>query len=105
MEERSLWKAAGPRANVLWATSDLQFHPTRTLLLAAGGGAVRYANGSSRALYRGELELHPVKGLWVSGGFSRVPISPTFRATQFNLLADGYVLDRGLADESCQVIG
>jgi tetratricopeptide (TPR) repeat protein len=90
VEERTLWKAAGPKANVSWATDDLRLRATRVLGVTAGGGAVRFANGSSRALYRGEVELHPVKGLWLSGGFSRTPIAPTFRATQFNLLAEGW---------------
>jgi len=31
-----------------------------------------------------------VKGLWLTGGFSRTPVAPTFRATQFNLLAEGW---------------
>jgi tetratricopeptide (TPR) repeat protein len=90
LQERTLWNASGPKANVFWATDDLRLRPTRVLAVAAGGGAVRFANGSSRALYSGELELHPVKGLWLSGGFSRAPIAPTFRATQFNLLAEGW---------------
>jgi hypothetical protein len=90
VEERTLWQASGPKANVFWATDDLRLRPTRSLGVTAGGGAVRFANGGSRALYRGELELHPVKGLWLTGGFSRTPIAPTFRATQFNLLAEGW---------------
>jgi tetratricopeptide (TPR) repeat protein len=90
LQERTLWNASGPKANVFWATDDLRLRPARVLAVTAGGGAVRFANGSSRALYRGELELHPVKGLWLSGGFSRAPIAPTVRATQFNLLAEGW---------------
>jgi tetratricopeptide (TPR) repeat protein len=90
MEERTLWQAAGPKANVMWATDDLRLRPTSFLGITAGGGAVRFANGSSRALYRGELELHPMKGLWLTGGFSRNPVAPTVRATQFNLLAEGW---------------
>jgi hypothetical protein len=62
----------------------------RAMLVTAGGGAIRFADGSSRALYEGELELHPVKGLWLAGGFSRTPVAPTFLATQFNLLAEGW---------------
>ena len=90
MEERTLWQAAGPKANVMWATDDLRLRPTSFLGVTAGGGAVRFANGSSRALYRGELELHPMKGLWLTAGFSRNPVAPTVRATQFNLLAEGW---------------
>ena len=90
MQERTLWKASGPKANVFWGTDDLRLRPMRALLVTGGGGAIRFADGSSRALYEGELELHPVKGLWLAGGFSRTPIAPTFRATQFNLLAEGW---------------
>ncbi len=90
MQERTLWKAPGPKANVLWGTDDLRLRPMRALLVTAGGGAVRFADGSSRALYEGELELHPVKGFWLAGGFSRTPVAPTFHATQFNLLAEGW---------------
>lgn len=90
VEERTLWNASSPKANLLWATDDLRWRPTRALQVIAGGGAVRFANGGSRSLYQGELELHPVKGLWLTGGFSRAPIAPTFRATQFSLLAQGW---------------
>jgi hypothetical protein len=51
---------------------------------------VRFADGSSRALYRGELTLHPFKEFWWQGGFSRIPVSPTFEAAQFDLLAEGW---------------
>jgi tetratricopeptide (TPR) repeat protein len=90
LEERTLWQASGPKANVMWASDDVSLRPTNFLAVTAGGGAVRFANGNGRALYRGELELHPRKGLWLSGGFSRTPIAPTVRATQFNLLAEGW---------------
>ena len=90
MQERTLWKASSPKANVFWGTDDLRLRPMRALLVTGGGGAMRFADGSSRALYEGELELHPVKGLWLAGGFSRTPVAPTFRATQFNLLAEGW---------------
>jgi hypothetical protein len=58
------------------------------LLVSARGGAVRFADGKTRILYGGELELRPARRLWVTGGFSRRPISPTFRSAQFDLLAD-----------------
>lgn len=88
VEERTLWNSTSPKANVLWGTGDLQFRPTRAVILSAGGGAARFANGGGRGLYRGEVELQPVKHLYVSGGFSRIPVAPTFLATQFNLVAD-----------------
>ena len=90
VEERSLWENSGPRANVFWGTGELRLRLTRSLLLSGGGGGVRFADGTGRALYRGELELHPARRLWLTGGFSRRPISPTFRAAQLDLLAEGW---------------
>jgi tetratricopeptide (TPR) repeat protein len=92
VEERSLWKNAGPRANVLWGTGELRMQVMPSILFSGTGGGVRFADGTSRMLYRGEVELHPAKRLWFSGGFSRRPISPTFQAAQFNLLAEGWLL-------------
>jgi hypothetical protein len=51
---------------------------------------VRFADASNRALYRGELILHPVRNFWLQGGFSRIPVAPTFQAAQFDLLAEGW---------------
>jgi tetratricopeptide (TPR) repeat protein len=90
VEERSLWKGNGPKANVQSGTGELRFPWTSFLSLRVGGGATRFADGSSRPLYMGDLELHPGKRLWLTTGFSRTPIYPTFRAAQFNLLAEGW---------------
>ncbi len=90
MEERLLWKSGGPKAKVLSGTAGLRLPLTPFLSLAADGGAVRFADGSSRPLYGLDLELHPTRRLWLTAGFSRNPIYPTFRATQFNLLAHGW---------------
>ena len=90
VEERSLWKTTGPKANVLWGTGELRLQLTPVVLLGGTGGGVRFADGSGRMLYRGEVELHPANRLWFSGAFSRRPIAPTFRAAQFDLLAQGW---------------
>jgi thioredoxin-like negative regulator of GroEL len=90
VEERSLWKNAGPRANVLWGTGELRMRLMPSLLFSGAGGGVRFADGTSRTLYRGEVEFHPANRLWFSAGFLRRPISPTFQAAQFNLLAEGW---------------
>jgi hypothetical protein len=45
---------------------------------------------SSRLLYTGDLEIYPFKSLLVSGGFSRLPIVPTFDSLQFDLLSEGW---------------
>jgi hypothetical protein len=88
VEERTVWTTVSPKANVLWGTSELQFRPVRGVVLSAGGGAARFANGGSKGLYRGEAEVHPTKDLWIAGEFFRSPIAPTFLATQYNLTAD-----------------
>lgn len=90
LDERSLWVSQGPRANVVSATDELLGRVRPWLSLGGGGGMVRFADGSSRALYRGELTLHPFKRFWLQGGFSRIPIAPTFEAAQFDLLAEGW---------------
>jgi tetratricopeptide (TPR) repeat protein len=90
LEERSLWVSQGPKANVFSSTDELRVRLRRWLLLGGGGGMVRFAGGLNRGLYRGELILHPAKRLWLQGGFSRIPVSPTFQAAQFDLLAEGW---------------
>ncbi len=90
VEERSLWKNAGPKANLLWGTDELRLRLSRSLRLGVGAGAVRFADGTSRLLYSAEAELHPARHLWFTAGFSRIPIAPTYRATQFDLLAQGW---------------
>jgi hypothetical protein len=74
----------------MWASSELQFHLNRAVMVFAGGGLARFADGHTRGLYRGGLELHPAKSLWLSGGFTRTPIAPTFFATQFDLIANAW---------------
>src|ERR1700730_6446016 len=89
-EERSLWQTGGPKANVLWGTGEMRWHLSRFFSLNAGGGGTRFADQATRALYEGELEFHPARSLWVTGGFSRRPIYPTFQSAQFDLLAEGF---------------
>jgi tetratricopeptide (TPR) repeat protein len=88
VEQRSLWLTPGPKANLLWGTGELQWHLTQSVTVTGGAGLVRFADTSSRGLYRGGLEFHPTRNLWISGGFNRTPIAPTFFATQFDLLAN-----------------
>lgn len=90
LEERSLWVSQGPKANVFSGTNELRLRLSRGLQLGGGGGVVRFADSSSRALYRGELLLHPFRSFWLQGGFSRIPVYPTFQSAQFNLLAEGW---------------
>jgi tetratricopeptide (TPR) repeat protein len=90
VEERSLWLTGGPKANVLWGTDEMRMKVTNSLALTGAGGAVRFADASTRPLYGGGVELHPVKSLWVSVGFRRRPVAPTYDAAQYNLLAQGW---------------
>jgi thioredoxin-like negative regulator of GroEL len=90
LDEKSLWVSQGPKANIISVTDEGRVRLASWLFVAGGGGIVRFADDSNRALYRGTLILHPIKSLWVQGGFSRIPIAPTFEAAQFDLLAEGW---------------
>jgi hypothetical protein len=90
LDEKSLWVSQGPKANIISVNDEGRVRLASWLFVAGGGGIVRFADNSNRALYRGTLILHPIKSLWVQGGFSRIPIAPTFEAAQFDLLAEGW---------------
>lgn len=90
LEERSLWVSQGPKANVFSGTDELRVRLRPWVQLGGGAGLVRFGDGSHRSLYRGELVFHPARGFWLQGGFSRIPIYPTFQAAQFDLLAEGW---------------
>ena len=90
VEERSLWFSGGPKSNVLWGTDEMRMQLTHSIAISGTGGAVRFADGSARSLYGGDVELRPVKHLWITSGFGRRPISPTFNSAQFDLLAQGW---------------
>jgi len=90
LDEKSLWVSQGPKANVFSVNDEGRVRLARWLFIAGGGGIVRFADNSNRALYRGTLILHPFKSFWLQGGFSRIPITPTFQSAQFDLLAEGW---------------
>lgn len=90
LDQKSLWVSQGPKANIFAVNDEVRARLTRWLFLGGGGGIVRFADDSNRALYRGELILRPVRSFWLQGGFSRIPISPTFQSTQFDVLAEGW---------------
>lgn len=90
LDEKSLWVSQGPKANILSFSYEGRVRLTRWFFVGAGGGMVRFADNSNRALYRGELIFHPARNFWLQGGFSRIPITPTFQAAQFDLLAEGW---------------
>ncbi len=90
LEETSLWRSGTNTATVLSGTDEIRFRLNPYVAVRAGGGAVRFADTSSEALYSADLELYPFKSLLMSGGFSRYPILPTWDAAQFDLLSEGW---------------
>lgn len=90
IDEKSLWESQGPKANIFTVNDEARLRLARWLFVAGGAGIVRFADDSNRALYRGTLILHPFQSVWLQGGFSRIPITPTFRSTRFDVLAEGW---------------
>jgi len=90
LDETSLWKTGTSTDTLLSGTAETRLRLGKYVAARTSLGAVRFADTSSRLLYGGDLELYPLKGLSVSGGFARYPISPTFDSTLFNLLAEGW---------------
>ncbi len=90
LDETSLWKTGTSTATLLSGTADTRFRLGKYAAVRTSLGAVRFADTSSRLLYGGDLELYPLKGLTLSGGFARYPISPTFDSTLFDLLSEGW---------------
>jgi hypothetical protein len=90
MDESSLWKTGSPTLNVLSGAEELRFRANKYVGARASGGFVRFADSASEPTYSADLDLYPVRGLWLSGGYSRFPIVPTFDAVQFDLLAAGW---------------
>jgi hypothetical protein len=90
LQEISLWKTGSVTETVLSGAAEGRMRLNKYAAVRSSVGAVRFVDTSSRLLYGGDLELFPWKGLMLSGGFSRYPISPTFDSTQFKLLAEGW---------------
>ena len=90
LEETSLWKTGTFTETVLSGVAESQLRINKYVAVRTSLGAVRFVDESSQLLYGGDLELFPLKGLSVSGGFSRYPIVPTFDSTLFDLLAEGW---------------
>jgi tetratricopeptide (TPR) repeat protein len=90
VDETSLWKTGAFTETLLTGNAEMRLRLGKYFAARASGGAVRFTDTRSRVLYGGDLELIPLKGLTLSGGFARYPISPTFDSTLFNLLAEGW---------------
>jgi tetratricopeptide (TPR) repeat protein len=90
LEETSLWRTGTTTETVLSGTAETRVRLNKYAAVRTSLGAVRFVDDNSRLLYGGDLELFPVRGLTLSGGFSRYPMSPTFESTLFDLLAEGW---------------
>lgn len=90
MEETSLWRTGTITETLLSGTAEGQLRLNQYASLRTIVGAVRFVDTSSRLLYSGDLDLYPLKGLLLSGGFARYPVAPTFDSTLFDLLAEGW---------------
>ena len=90
LEETSLWKTNTFTSTVFTGYGEGQYRLNKYVGLRTSLGAVRFVDTNSRLLYSGDLELYPIKGLYVAGGFARYPIIPTFDAAAFNLLSEGW---------------
>ena len=90
LDEKTLWATEEPKASIFSVNDEGRVRLSRWLFIGGGGGIVRFADDSNRALYRGELILHPIRSFWLQGGFSRIPIAPTFQSAQFDLVAEGW---------------
>jgi tetratricopeptide (TPR) repeat protein len=89
VEEDTLWKTGLSPVGILYGTDELRLRLDRHVAVEASGGAVAFANQTTRGVYSGDLELSPFRSLTISGGYSTFPILPTFDAAQFDLLAKG----------------
>ena len=90
LDETSLWKTGTMTETLLTGSADMRIRLNKYVGVRPSVGAVRFTDTSSRVLYGGDLELYPLKGLSLSGGFSRYAVAPTFDSTLFNLLAEGW---------------
>lgn len=90
LDETSLWKTGTITQTLLTGSADTRIRLGRYVAVRPSVGAVRFTDTSSRTLYGGDLELYPLKGLSLSGGFSRYAVAPTFDSTLFDLLAEGW---------------
>ncbi len=77
-------------------TEEFRWKPRESLLLAAGGGAVRFDSQDRsdepgvQALYEFSAAFRPREGLVLGTSFSRAPIIPDAEATEHRLTAQGW---------------
>lgn len=90
VDESSLWKTGFQPVTVLSGTEELRVRLGKYFAVRGSGGGVRFADTSGQGVYSGDLDIFPLRGLLLSGGYSRFPIVPTFDAAQFDLVAGGW---------------
>lgn len=69
---------------------QVRWGPRESLMISAGGGAVRFNNRDVHAIYDASLAFQPRQHLVLGGSFSRVPIIPDAEATEHKLTAQGW---------------
>jgi lipopolysaccharide biosynthesis regulator YciM len=70
---------------------QLRWRPRESLMVSAGGGAVRFNDRDNvHAIYDTSVAFQPRRHLVIGGGFSRVPITPDAEASQHELTAQGW---------------
>ncbi|HKD80254.1 MAG TPA: tetratricopeptide repeat protein [Candidatus Angelobacter sp.] len=90
VEENSLWQTGTVTETLISGAAEGRYRLNRYMAVRSSVGAVRFVDENARVLYGGDLELFPRKDLFLSGGFARYPIAPTFDSLAFNLLAEGW---------------
>ncbi|MHB2006474.1 MAG: tetratricopeptide repeat protein [Acidobacteriaceae bacterium] len=82
----------GPTVGVVTfqSTARLNYHIARWLTASGGVGGIRFNNGTSKALFRGGLEVHRGSSLYLSATYLRTPVLPTQEAETFHLTAQGW---------------
>jgi tetratricopeptide (TPR) repeat protein len=96
-EERRLWKTGQTESPVTVAsgTDEMRLRLTNWLWMNAGGGIVRFPDGTNFGLYSGGLAVVPARRLLLEGSFSRFPLYPTAQAADLNLLVEGWQAQAG----------
>ena len=71
-------------------TARLNYHATHWLTASGGVGGVRFNNGTSKALFRGGLEVHRGSSIYFNTTYLRTPVLPTQEAETFHLTGQGW---------------
>ena len=83
---------------------QLRWRPRESVLISAGGGAVRFNNHDVHAIYDATLAFQLRQHLVIGAGFSRVPIIPDAEASEHKLTAQGWEAFSSWTPQHWQVI-